>query len=66
MLEKGLYKLEDLNGTEMRGTLYGNRLKRFHMQDPEEIRPEDCINESSCGIEEAFAEEEILKEEAVV
>ena len=49
----------------MRGTLYGNRLKRFHMQDPEEIRPEDCINESSCGIEEAFAEEETPEEEAV-
>ena len=65
-LEKGFYKLEDLNGTEMRGTLHGNRLKRFHVRDPEEIRPEDRINESSCGMEEAFTEEETPKEEAVV
>ena len=49
----------------MRGTLYGNRLKWFYIQDSKEIRPEDCINESSCGIEEAFAEEETPKEEAV-
>ena len=40
-------------------------LKRFYMRDPEEIRPEDRINESSCGMEEAFAEEETPEEEAV-
>jgi hypothetical protein len=36
------------------------------MQNPEEIRPEDHINKSSCSIEEAFTEEKTLKEEAVV
>ena len=36
------------------------------MRDPEEIRPEDCINKNSCGMEEAFIEKEAPKEEAVV
>ena len=38
---------------------------RFYIQNIEKIRPEDRINKSSCGIKEAFTEEEIPKEEAV-
>jgi len=63
--EKGFYKIKDLNSTKIRGTQYGNRLKRFHIQDPGEIRPEGRINKSNHGIEEAFAEEETPKKEAV-
>jgi hypothetical protein len=65
-LEKGFYKLKDLDSTEIRGTLYRNRLKQFRIRDPEEIRLEDYINKSSRNIEEVFTEEEIPKEEAVV
>ena len=64
-LKKGFYKLEDLNSTKMRGTLYRNWLKRFYIQNPKEIRLEDYINKNSCGMEEAFIEEEILKEKTI-
>ena len=65
MLKKGLYKLEDLNSTKIRGTLYRNWLKWFYIQDPEEIRPEDCINKSNYNIEEVPIEEEVPKDKAV-
>ena len=67
--EKGFYKL---NGTKMRGTLHGNRLKRFLVWDPEEVRLEGRMNESNCNIEEVpveegapEVEEEAPEEEAV-
>ena len=66
MLKKGFYKLKDLNSTKIKSTLYGNWLKWFYIQNPKEIRLEDCINKNSYNIKEAFTEEKILKEEAVV
>ena len=66
MLKKGFYKLEDLNGTEIRDTLHKNWLKWFYIWDPEEIKPEDYINKNSCSIKEAFIKEKTLKEEAIV
>jgi len=63
--EKGFYKIKDFNSTKIRGIRYRNRLKRFHIRDPKEIRLENYINKSNCSIEEAFIEEETPKEEAV-
>jgi hypothetical protein len=63
--EKGFYKIKDLDGTKIGGTLHGNRLKRFRVRDPEGIRPEDRTNESNHDMEEVFAEEEAPEEEAV-
>jgi len=31
VLEKGFYKIKDLNSTKIRGTLYRNRLKQFYI-----------------------------------
>ena len=66
VLKKGLYKFKDLNSTKIRGTLYKNQLKQFYIQNLKEIKPKNHINKSSYGIKEAFTEEEIPKEEAVV
>jgi hypothetical protein len=65
VLEKGFYKLKDLNSTKIRGTLYGNRLKWFLIQDLKEIRLEDRLNKSNRNMEEVFVEEEAPKREAV-
>ena len=44
VLEKGFYKL---NGTKIRGTLYGNRLKQFLISDLKEVRLKGRINKSN-------------------
>jgi hypothetical protein len=41
-------------------------LKWFYIQDSEEIKLKNYINKSSYSIKEAFTEEKIPKEEAVV
>ena len=49
----------------MRDILLKNKLKWFFAQNPEEIRPEDCMNKSNYNIKDIFAEKEALKKETV-
>lgn len=62
---KGTYLLEELDGTTLRGTFAGNRLKEFHVRDASLLPANDAVmlefNEEN-GEEEEEAEEEDTEE----